>query len=198
MLEIGRAIVSLDVLAKQFACDLGACKGACCEEGDSGAPLEEDELAILEEIYPIVEPYLPEAGRKAIKQQGYSIIDSDGDYVTPLVGNRECAYTIYENGVALCGIEKAYFDGKIQWRKPISCHLYPIRISKYTDFDAVNYDKQEICQSARTCGAKLQLPVYKFLKEPLIRKYGQEWYAQLEEAAAHLPQLRAMYKYNEE
>lgn len=194
MVEIGKAIVSLDVFAKEFVCDIAACKGACCEEGDSGAPLDEEELAIIDDIYDIVAPYLPEAGLAAIAEQGKYIIDADGDYVTPLVNNRECVYTIYEEGIAKCGIEKAYFDKKIEWRKPISCHLYPIRINKYTDFDAVNYDKQDICSDARACGAKLKVPVYKFLKEPLTRKYGAEWYTELEDVVKHLPQIRAMYK----
>jgi len=194
MVEVGKAIISLDVFAKEFVCDLHACKGACCEEGDSGAPLEKEELEIIDDIYENVKPYLPESGIKAIEKQGKYIVDSDGDYVTPLVNKRECAYTIYEQGIAKCGIEKAYFDKKISWRKPISCHLYPIRIKQYADFDAVNYDKQDICSPARACGAKLKVPVYKFLKEPLIRKYGIEWYSEVEDIAKYLPQLKAMNK----
>ncbi len=196
MVEVGNTIISLDVFAKEFVCDIAACKGICCEEGDSGAPLEKEELEILGDIYETVKPYLPEAGIAAIEEQGKYIVDSDGDYVTPLVNNRECAYTVYENGIASCGIEKAFFDKKIAWRKPISCHLYPIRIRQYTDFDGINYDKQDICASARSCGAKLKVPVYKFLKEPLIRKYGAAWYAEVEDVAKHLPQIKAMYKDN--
>lgn len=192
MIEIGKAIVSLDVLAKEFVCDISACSGACCEEGDAGAPLENDELKILDSIYDTVKPYLRPEGIKSIEEQGKYIIDNDGDYVTPLVNNRECAYTVYESGIAKCGIEKAYYDKKVDWKKPISCALYPIRITEHSNFDAVNYDKQDICSTARSCGAKLKVPVYKFLKEPLQRKYGEEWYLELEEVAKHLPQLRAM------
>ena len=182
MIEIGKTLVSDDVVAKQFVCDLNACKGACCVHGDSGAPLEDEETEILEKIYDDIKPYLTKEGQEAIKKQGHWLIDSDGDKVTPLVdGNKECAYTIFENGMALCGIEKAWKDGKSKFRKPISCHLYPVRITKYKQFDAVNYDKWDICKPACACGEKLQVPVYRFVKDALIRKYGKEWYGELEE-----------------
>ncbi|RZT91131.1 uncharacterized protein DUF3109 [Ancylomarina subtilis] len=189
MLQIGNAIVSLDVIEKKFICDFGKCKGACCVEGDSGAPLDEDEKAILDEIYPDIKEYLTEKGIEEIEKQGTSVIDADGDLVTPIINDKECVYTVFENGLALCGIEKAFLDGKISYRKPISCSLYPIRIQKYPEFDAVNYNKWNICAPARELGFKMGTPVYKFLKEPLIRKYGEDWYKELEYAAENLEEI---------
>jgi len=181
MLQIGNTIVSLDLLEKKFVCDLDCCKGICCIEGDSGAPLEYEELTILEEIFPIVEPYLNEKGKAEIAQHGKYVIDKDGDVVTPVVDeNRECAYTIFENGIAFCAIEKAFLDKKITFRKPISCHLYPIKINKYNRFDGVNYHQQEICRAARKYGEKLNVPVYQFSKDVLIRKYGEAWFEELD------------------
>ncbi len=194
MLQIGNAIVSLDVIEKKFICDFAKCKGACCIEGDSGAPLDEDEKAILEEIYPDIKEYLNEKGIVEIEKQGTSVIDSDGDLVTPIINDKECVYTIFENGLALCGIEKAFLDGKISYRKPISCSLYPIRIQKYPEFDAVNYNKWNICAPARDLGYKIGTPVYKFLKEPLIRKYGEDWYKELEYAAENLEEIYQIRK----
>jgi len=189
VLQIGNAIVSLDVIEKKFICDFGKCKGACCVEGDSGAPLDEDEKAILDEIYPDIKEYLTEKGIEEIEKQGTSVIDADGDLVTPIINDKECVYTVFENGLALCGIEKAFLDGKISYRKPISCSLYPIRIQKYPEFDAVNYNKWNICAPARELGFKMGTPVYKFLKEPLIRKYGEDWYKELEYAAENLEEI---------
>ncbi|RLD63890.1 MAG: DUF3109 domain-containing protein [Bacteroidetes bacterium] len=186
MLQIGKTIVSLNLIEKNFVCDLQACKGACCVVGDSGAPLEEDELEIFDDIYSIVEPYLSEEGIRAIDEQGLYTVDDDNDYITPLINNKECAYTIFENGIAKCAIEKAFFDKKINFRKPISCHLYPVRITKYTEFDAVNYETNKLCVDAVKLGDKLGVPVYKFLKEPLTKKYGEEWYKELEYAAKNL------------
>lgn len=187
MIEIGRTLISDDVVEKKFVCDLNACKGACCIEGDSGAPLEDGEEKILEEIYDAVEPYLTEKGKKAIRKQGKWIVDGDGDKVTPLVdGDKECAYTVFENGIAFCGIEKAWKDGKVKFQKPVSCHLYPVRISKYKRFDAVNYETWDICKPACACGEKLQVPVYKFVKDALIRKYGKEWFEALDKAAQYM------------
>ena len=182
MLQIDNAIISLDVLDKKFCCNLQKCKGDCCVHGDSGAPLEENELEIIENIYPLIKPYLTKEGDAAIQAIGCYTIDSDGDYVTPLVNNMECAYVYYENGIVKCSIEKAYNEGIINFIKPISCHLYPIRIKKYTEFDAVNYDRNDLCKSAVRMGNKESIPIYVFLKEPLIRKYGKEWYEQLKYA----------------
>ncbi len=189
MLQIGDAIVSFDVIEKKFVCDITKCHGACCIEGDSGAPLEEEEKQILEDIYPAVKKYLTPKGIEEIERQGTSVIDFEGDLVTPIINNRECVYTIFENGIALCGIEKAYREGDIDYIKPISCQLYPIRIDKYPEFEAVNYNKWKICKAARELGHKTGTPVYVFLKEPLIRKYGEEWYKELEYAAEHIDEL---------
>jgi hypothetical protein len=182
MIEIGKTLCSHDLIEKQFVCDLNACKGACCVEGDAGAPLEADEVAILEEIYPKVKPYLNEAGIQAIEAQGTSIKDDwDGEMVTPLVNNAECAYTIFnKEGMALCGIEQAYRDGVVDWPKPVSCHLYPVRIKSYQNFDAVNYDRWEICSDACSLGEALKIPVHRFTKDGLVRKYGLEWWETLD------------------
>ncbi|MBV5312592.1 MAG: DUF3109 family protein [Prolixibacteraceae bacterium] len=190
MLEIGRTIVSLDILEKKFLCDLLKCKGACCVEGDSGAPVTPDEVRIIEESYSEVESYISENHRRAIKEQGFAVIDIEGDLVTPLVDNLQCAYSFEERGIIKCGIEKAFLDGKITFRKPVSCHLFPVRITEYKRFDAVNYEQIDICQPGRDCGKSEKLPVYVFLKEPLIRKYGEEWYEQLTYAAENLPKLK--------
>jgi len=187
MVEIGRAIVSIDVFKAHFLCDLLRCKGGCCIEGDSGAPLTEDEAALIEASYPVFKKYLPEQHIRAIEEMGFSLIDSDGDRVTPLYNSLQCAYTCTdENGILKCGIEKAYTEGEITFRKPISCHLFPIRITSYKRFDAVNYQKLVVCQPGRECGESAKLPLYIFLKEPLIRKYGEEWYKELEIASEYL------------
>ena len=187
MIQIGDAIVSFDVFQKHFLCDLLACKGACCVEGDSGAPLTKEEAELIEKYYPLFVEYLSSEHKKVIQELGYSVIDSDGDLVTPLYKNRECAYTYTdEHGIIKCAIEKAFLKGKINFRKPVSCHLFPIRITEYKDFDAVNYQELDICKPGRACGAKNELPLYKFLKEPLIRKYGEQWYNELEVASEYL------------
>ncbi|WP_238767290.1 DUF3109 family protein [Maribellus maritimus] len=187
MIEIGRTLISLDVFEKHFLCDLLKCKGACCIEGDSGAPLTEEEAGTIEKDYAAYRAYLPKKHIREIEKQGFSVIDSDGDLVTPLVNNRQCAYSFYDgNGILKCSIEKAYFERKTTFRKPVSCHLFPIRITEYKRFDAVNYQELDICKPGRQCGSSNQLPLYKFLKEPLIRKYGEEWYNEVEIAAKHL------------
>lgn len=187
MIEIGRTILSRDIFEKQFLCDITKCKGACCIEGDSGAPLTDAEAEIIELEYSAYEKYLPEIHKKEIEKQGFSVIDSDGDLVTPLVNNRQCVFSFYdENGILKCAIEKACFDGKLEFRKPVSCHLFPIRITEYKRFDAVNYEQLDICQSGRECGMAKKLPLYKFLKEPLIRKYGEEWFNEVEAAGKFL------------
>lgn len=180
MIELGKVILSEDIKDKFFVCNLEKCKGACCVEGDLGAPLEDDELAQLEAIYEHVEPYLSDKGRQAIKEQGVYILDEDNEYSTPTIEGKECAYAIYDNrGILKCGIEQAYLDKKINFKKPISCHLYPIRATKYDDFEALNYDRWSICSPACSLGKELQVPVYKFLKDALTRKYGEQWYNEL-------------------
>jgi hypothetical protein len=183
MIQVGDILVSDDIKTVEFVCHLEKCKGACCVEGDLGAPLEEEELPVMHEIQQAVSPYLTEEGRAAIKVQGPYILDEDGDYSTPTIGGKECAYAHYdEKGVLKCGIEQAYLDGKVKFRKPISCHLYPIRITKKKDFEAVNYHKWSICSDACKFGKSLGVPLYQFLKEPLIRKYGEGWYNNLVDA----------------
>ena len=187
MVQIDDKIISLDVFEQPFVCDLSACKGACCVEGDSGAPLESEEADILAQIYDKVKPFMREEGIKEVEDQGFSVIDKDGDLTTPLVNNKECAFVSFDqNGTAKCSIEQAYNKGGVDFKKPISCHLFPIRIQKYDDFEAVNYESIKICEPACNCGQKLQVPVYKFLKEPLIRLYGESWYHTLSEAAVEL------------
>ncbi len=189
MVEIDDKLISDDVFARKFVCDLAACKGACCVEGDAGAPLEDDELEVLETIYDEVKPYMRSEGIEAINENGFFVVDTDGDFVTPLVNDRECAYVTFEEGIAKCAIEQAFNDGKINFKKPISCHLFPIRITPLTAYDALNYDDIEICKPACNCGEQLQVPTYKFLKEPIVRKYGQDFYSKME-AAAKLLKIR--------
>jgi len=180
MILVGNTVISDDIKDNFFVCNLEKCKGACCVEGDLGAPLEKEELKQLEEAFPAVEPYLNKEGRKAISEQGLYIFDSDGDYSTPTVNGWECAYAVYDDkGILKCGIEQAYNDKKTSFRKPISCHLYPIRIQKYDNYEAINYDRWHICSPACSLGKELHVPLYKFLKEALIRKFGEEWYQEL-------------------
>ncbi|MEZ5007056.1 MAG: DUF3109 family protein [Chitinophagales bacterium] len=188
MIVIDDILISDDVIEKQFVCDLKKCKGACCIEGDGGAPLEVDELKILEDEYEKFEPYMTEIGKQAIAEQGKYVFEKDDFYTgygTPLIGNTgACAYVNYdEKGVALCSIEQAFNDGKITFRKPISCHLYPVRIKEYKKSTAVNYETWNICSDACTLGAKLKVPTYVFVKDALIRKFGEEFYEQLDGAA---------------
>lgn len=183
MIEVGNVLVNEDVINNDFVCNLNKCKGICCVEGDAGAPLLAREIDILKEIYPKVKPYMTEKGIEAVEQQGTHVIDADGDLTTTCVdGNKECAYVMWENGMTKCAIEKAHEDGVVDWIKPISCHLYPIRTTHYPSFDVLNYDRWSICSDACTFGKELGVPVYKFLKDPLIRVYGEAWYEDLENA----------------
>lgn len=187
MIEIGRTIISRDIFEEHFVCDLLKCKGACCVEGDSGAPLTAEEARIIEQDYPVFSVFLPGKHKHEIEKQGFSVIDGDGDRVTPLVNDRQCAYSFSDdNGILKCAIEKAFFENKISFRKPVSCHLFPIRITEYRRYDAINYQELAICKPGKACGESAKLPLYKFLKEPLIRKYGQEWYSEVELAAGYL------------
>jgi hypothetical protein len=187
MLQIGSAIVSPDILEKQFVCDLAGCRGMCCVYGESGAPLAEEEIPILREIFPKVKPYMTPAGIAVVEQQGVYATDFDNDKVTPLINDSEdCAYANTEKGVIHCAIERAFVNGETDFRKPLSCHLYPIRITEYAAFDAVNYHRWSVCNDAAKLGEKTATPLYVFLKEPLIRKYGTEWYEQLCVAAKEI------------
>ena len=181
MIEIDDKIVSTDLLRECFACDLGACKGICCVEGNAGAPLETGEVDTLEEEYPNYKPYMTPEGIESVERQGFMVVDCDGDYTTPLVDDAECAYSYRENGITLCAIEKAFREGKCSFRKPISCHLYPIRlISLSNGTIGLNYHRWNVCSSACENGRKLGIPVYKSLREPIIRRFGEEFYKALE------------------
>ena len=183
MIVIDDKAISDDVAEEQFVCDLHACKGACCTEGDIGAPLDESELQILNDIYEKVKPYLTQEGIREIETQGkYVFVEENKTWNTPLLNKKNgCAWLNYDkHGIAKCGIEHAYEDGVINFRKPISCHLYPIRITKYNGYDAVNYERWHICNAACKNGKTLRVPVFKFLKDALIRKYGEEFYRVLE------------------
>lgn len=184
MFQIGKTIVSEEILDNDFVCNLTACKGACCVGGEYGAPVEDSETDILVNIFEDVRPYLRPEGIKAIEEQGAFVKGDDGEWETPLVDNSECAYVIFsKEGIAKCGIEAAYEDGAVEWKKPISCHLYPIRAKEYSEFTAVNYHKWEICDPACSLGNELKVPIYKFVKEALIRKFGKAWYNELEVVA---------------
>lgn len=184
MFQLGKTIVSEEIIKKDFLCNLSACKGACCIDGDAGAPLDEGEIKILEDIYPKVKPFLRKEGIDAIEKQGTHIVAENEALETPLINGADCAYVVFnKNNVALCGIEEAYNQGEISWKKPISCHLYPVRVTDYTEFSGVNYHKWQICSDACELGEELGVPVYKFVKEALIRKFGEDWYVELEKVA---------------
>src|ERR1035437_2062633 len=181
MLQIDDAIISLDLLDEHFVCDLNSCKGICCIEGDDGAPLEVDEVKIIENILSIIWNDLTEKSKEVIRKQGVSYIDDDGEPVTSIVNGAECVFTYTDkDGTCKCAIEKAFREGKTDFYKPISCHLYPVRLQKYDEFLAVNYHRWSVCNCARKLGGKLKVPAYRFLKEPLLRKFGTEWFEQLE------------------
>lgn len=180
MLQIKNTLVSLDVIEKKFVCDLSKCMGDCCVHGDYGAPLEPEELATINKYLPKIKDYLNEKAIKSLTKYGTKLKDDEGSFVTPLIDKKECVYTYFESNIAKCAIEKAFLNGDIDFQKPISCHLYPIRITKYPTFIAVNYHKWEICNPASENGKTLGVPVYKFLKDPLIRKFGKKWYDELE------------------
>ena len=180
MIQIENTLISDDITTEFFACKIDSCKGACCIEGDGGAPLEEDELGILDDIYPIVKNYMIKSGIDAVEKQGKYLRDEDGDFVTPLVNNKECAYAVFsKSGIIDCAIEKAHTAGEIDFKMPISCHLYPIRVSENKMNTAVNYHSWSICEAGKIMGDLKNIPLYKFAKEPLIRKFGKEWYSQL-------------------
>lgn len=190
MIMIQDKIIQDDVISEHFLCNLNACKGACCWEGDYGAPLSTEELHTLERIYEDVKPFLTPEGIKAIEDKGlFTYFKEPKEYGTTLLDNEACAYlTIGKDGIAMCGIEQAYNAGKTDFYKPISCHLYPIRIeeNRVNGFDVLTYDRWDICSAACTLGKKEKLPVYKFVKNALVRKYGAAFYEELEAAAEYM------------
>ena len=189
MIVIDKVIISDDVVEKQFVCDLAKCKGGCCEEGDAGAPLDKAELNIIKKVFNKIKPYLSAASLKEIEKKGFYVYHREFGWVTPTLGNDSeiCVYGIREkDGMIKCAFEQAYYDGIIDWKKPISCHLYPIisEKGKHGDYDKMNYEPREkLCNPACALGKKLKVPTYEFLKEPIIRKYGKDFYAALDKAA---------------
>lgn len=201
MIEHHNTLISEELFEKQFVCNLDACKGACCEVGDSGAPLTPDEAKLIERHYEAIKPYMSDRGIKAVAEQGCtSVVDMDGELVTPLVQEyAECVFAKKDGkGVWQCGIEQAYHDGKIGFNKPLSCHLYPIRVTKLKYHDALNYHQWEICDPACELGARLGVPAFRFVQHALKRAYGEEWYEELEvvyeEWLKHRAALRAAAK----
>lgn len=184
MLQIGDALVSLDVVERHFVCNLDACRGACCIEGDAGAPITEEEYRQLQELLPQLLDDLTPTAREVIARQGVAYVDEEGDLVTSIVGGKDCVFTCYgENGRCMCAIEKAFREGRTAFYKPLSCHLYPIRITRYPAFTAVNYHRWKICKAAEVLGRKEGVRVYRFLREPLIRCFGEAWYDELTHTA---------------
>ncbi len=180
MLQIQDTLVSLDVVERFFCCDLEKCLGECCIEGDAGAPITDEEKAIIERVLPEVWDYLLPAAKKAIEEEGVAYRDIEGDLVTQIVDGKNCVFSCYgSDGMCLCAFEKAFREGKIDFYKPISCHLYPLRIKEYPTFTAVNYHRWKICKCAEVLGRAKGIRVYEFLREPLIRRFGQEWYDEL-------------------
>jgi hypothetical protein len=181
MIELEDKVVSYDIVREKFVCDLAKCKGICCVEGESGAPLEDEEVKMLEEEYNRIKPFLRQPGIKAIEKQGTAVRDADQEMVTPLVdGKRECAYALFEEGIARCGIEKAWEEGATRFRKPVSCHIYPIRVKQYSSLQAVNYDRWKVCDPARSNGDRENVPVFHFVREAIERKFGRDFYQKLQ------------------
>lgn len=183
MIQIDDILVSDALVEEHFCCDLSKCKGACCDEGEEGAPLKEEEKAVLEQLYPAFEAYLDQAGKDAVAEQG-KWVKTKGGWATPLIGKHgRCAYSIKDDkGTWMCAIEQAYNDGKVDWKKPISCHLYPIRVTEYPTMTAMNYEQWDICGDACSLGKSLKMAVYKFCKDAIVRAYGEEFYEIMEEA----------------
>ncbi len=198
MIAIDNILISDEVVEEQFVCDLTKCKGGCCEDGDAGAPLEVAELDELVDNYEIFAPYMTTEGRKEIERQGKYVYDREFGWVTPTIRGQMCAYGYRdEKGILKCAIEQAYNDGKLNWKKPISCHLFPIRLSKSKDrqTEYVNYEpREDLCSAACKLGKKLKVPTYVFLKEAIIRKYGEEFYETLEATAKHMQKSKMLKK----
>jgi len=190
MIAIDNVLLSDKIVIDQFVCDLNKCKGACCVDGDAGAPLDRKELKNIDEVFDSVLPYLSETSKKEIEKQGRYVYDREFGWVTPTINSKICVYGITDNnGIVKCGIEQAYLDGKVKWKKPISCHLFPIIVKKSADgvTEYANYEpREDNCKAACALGKKLKVQVYEFLKEPLIRKFGDQFYEALEATANHM------------
>lgn len=184
MIIIDDTTISDDLESVRFVCNLKKCKGACCVAGDAGAPLLEEEIGLLEDGQDKIKFFMTDAGIRVIEANGVFDYDVAGEFVTPLVNGRECAFANFTDGIAWCAIEKAHEEGLIKFRKPVSCHLYPVRITKYAAYDAVNYHAWEICRPALVHGNRLGVPLYIFLKDSLIRRYGKAWFVKLEKEVA--------------
>ena len=181
MVQISDTLISLDLIERFFCCDLATCKGACCIEGDAGAPLEKNEFHILQKKLPAIWDDLSPEAKAVIKKQGVGYIDPENDIVTSIVNGKNCVFTCYDaNGICKCAIEKAYNEGRIDFKKPVSCRLYPIRVKRYKDYQAVNYHRYIVCRNAETNGEQKHLRLYQFLREALIFKFGEEWYQALD------------------
>lgn len=190
IIEIGETLVSDEIFTKKFICDLNKCKGACCVDGDAGAPLDKNELKKIDEVFDAVLPYLNQQSKNEITRQGKYVFDKEFGWVTPTINSKVCVYGITDAaGIVKCGIEQAYLDGKVKWKKPISCHLFPVIVKSSKDgvTEFVNYEpREDHCKAACSLGKKLKVPVYEFLKEPLIRKFGNKFFKTLEATAAHI------------
>lgn len=187
MIEIDGKIIATDLLTEEFCCDLSVCKGECCVEGDSGAPLDIEEVDLLEQEWENYKPYMTPEGVEEVERQGFMVVDVDGDYTTPLVDGAQCAYAFKENGITFCAIERAYREGKTAFLKPISCHLYPIRVKRFSTGDyGLNLHRWNICKCAFECGKKNGVKLYRALREPIVRAFGEEFYEQLCQAALYV------------
>jgi len=186
MIIIENTLVSEDLVQSYFCCNLAECKGWCCVDGDAGAPLEPQEIEEIKKQLAHIKPYMSPEGITTMELEGISTRDITGGIVTTLNPGKECVFTFFKNGIAFCAIEKAFLDGKLSFQKPVSCHLYPVRVNRYETFDAVNVHQWHVCAQAWKEGQEKGIPLYRYLKVPLIRKYGEEWYKQLEAAAEHL------------
>lgn len=182
MIIINDTLISAEIFTEYFKCDINNCRGACCVEGDEGAPLTKEECKILEKSYKVFKGFMRNEGREAVNKQGKYCINEEGEITTPLINKKECAYVFFdENNIAKCAIEHAFNEGLTDFRKPVSCHLYPVRIAEYSNYEGVNYHRWQICNCAITKGESDKTRIYEFLKEALIRKYGEDWYLQLDE-----------------
>lgn len=203
IIQVGNVLCSIDIFEQMFCCNLRACRGACCVEGDAGAPLTEDEVDGLEEALDVVEGELTPAAREVIRNQGVAYIDNQGELVTSIVDGRDCVFAVTDGrGITICTIERAQREGRLSILKPLSCALYPIRMKKFQMPDGevlygLNYHRWSVCRDAGDKGYRLSLPVYRFLKEPLIRAFGQDWYTQLEQAAAQLSQSKDIVNHSD-